>query len=432
MGKRKKISKNAPCMEGSRTDYCPHFLECGGCKYQMMTYEEQLRVKEKEIMGLYAPVMGEDEFYSAWEGIKKSPIHEGYRNKMEFSFGDEYLGGPLALGMHKRGSHFDIVSVTDCCIAHPDMRRVLSVTLDYFREREIPFFHRVRHDGYLRHLLVRRAYHTGEILVDLVTAGNGRISVDDFHGDLPDTMYGGKVMPDEDEDALLKGFCEAVLSCETEGKIAGILHTRNDRIADVVCDQGTEVLYGVPEFTEELLGLKFRISPFSFFQTNSAGAEVLYDTARSYLGDRYDTVYDLYSGTGTITQLVSPVAKEVVGVELIPEAVEAARVSAEENGITNCRFIAGDVLKVLDELSKKPDAIILDPPRDGVNPKALKKILAYGVDTIIYIACRPTSLARDYETFSYAGYHANRIAAVDMFPFTRHVETVVGLQRVDT
>ena len=416
MGKRKKISKNAPCLEGSRTDYCPHFLECGGCKYQMMTYDEQLSVKEKELRELYVPAIGEAarreehldedamtigsrEFDRIWEGIKESPVQEGYRNKMEFSFGDEYLDGPLALGMHKRGSHFDIVSVTECRIAHPDMRKILSATLLYFSEHEVPFFHRVRHDGYLRHLLVRRAYHTGEILVDLVTTG-------------------------EERAGLLEGWRDAVLSCELEGSIAGILHTKNDRIADVVEDQGTEVLYGVGEFTEELLGLRFRITPFSFFQTNSAGAEVLYDTARACLNGGYDTVFDLYSGTGTITQLMSPVAREVIGVELVPEAVEAAKVSVKDNGITNCSFIAGDVLKALDDLKEKPDVIILDPPRDGVHPKALKKILDYGVDHIVYIACRPASLARDYQVFYHAGYRMSRLSAVDMFPFTRHVETV--------
>ena len=134
-------------MEGSRIDHCPHFLECGGCKYQKMTYEEQLLVKEKELRGLYAPVLaaaddmekaaGDLLFDRVWEGIKKSPVEEGYRNKMEFTFGDEYLGGPLALGMHKRGSHFDIVSVTECRLAHPDMRKILKVTLEYFRDKEI-------------------------------------------------------------------------------------------------------------------------------------------------------------------------------------------------------------------------------------------------------------------------------------------------------
>ncbi len=421
MSRRKKVSKNAPCMEGSRQEYCPHFLECGGCKYQMMTYEEQLAVKDKEMRELFEsaipchpegttpchPERSEGSLFDhIWEGIKQSPLKEGYRNKMEFSFGDEYLGGPLALGMHKRGSHFDIVSVTECRIAHPDMTRILKATLEFFSSKKTPFFHRVRHDGYLRHLLVRRAYHTGEILVDLVTTS--------------DMQY---------ED-LLFGWKDAVLSAGCEGKIAGILHTKNDRIADVVDDEGTDVLYGTPEFTEKLLGLKFRISPFSFFQTNSAAAEVLYDTAREYLkysGTNAKVLYDLYSGTGTISQLLSPAAQRVVGVELIPEAVEAAGQSAKDNGIDNCDFIAGDVLKVLDDLSDTPEAIILDPPRDGVNPKALRKILSYGAESIIYIACRPASLARDYGVFAHFGYEIKRMSATDMYPFTRHLEVIALL-----
>ncbi|MCR5097550.1 MAG: methyltransferase domain-containing protein, partial [Lachnospiraceae bacterium] len=225
---------------------------------------------------------------------------------------------------------------------------------------------------------------------------------------------------------------EAILNCGCEGVIRGILHTENDRIADVVEDQGTTILYGEPEFTETLLGLNFRISPFSFFQTNSAGAEVLYDTAREYLnssGTKPKTIYDLYSGTGTISQLLSPAAERVVGVEIIPEAVEAARESARDNGITNCEFIAGDVLQVLDDLTDAPEVIVLDPPRDGVHPKALRKILSYGAKSIIYIACRPASLARDYEVFRHFGYEIKRMSATDMYPFTRHLEVIALLEK---
>ena len=164
----------------------------------------------------------------------------------------------------------------------------------------------------------------------------------------------------------------------------------------------TELLYGQEYFYEELLGLKFKISTFSFFQTNSYSAEVLYQTARDYVGDlggSDKTVFDLYSGTGTIAQLMAPAAGKVIGVEIVEEAVEAAKKNAAANGLDNCEFIAGDVLKVLDEVEEKPDMIILDPPRDGIHPKALPKIIAYGVDHIVYISCKPTSLVRDLEVF---------------------------------
>ena len=178
------------------------------------------------------------------------------------------------------------------------------------------------------------------------------------------------------------------------------------------------------------MGLKFKITPFSFFQTNSLGAEILYDKAREYIGDTKDKViFDLYSGTGTIAQLLAPVAKKVTGVEIVEEAVEAAKENAALNGLDNCTFWAGDVLKVIDELGEVPDLIVLDPPRDGVHPKALEKITNFGVEKIVYIACKPTSLARDLEMLQGRGYRVERIGGIDLFPGTYHVETCVLLGR---
>ena len=199
----------------------------------------------------------------------------------------------------------------------------------------------------------------------------------------------------------------------------------------MVKDEGTTVLYGQDYFYEELLGLKFKITPFSFFQTNSLGAEVLYETVRQYIGDTKDKViFDLYSGTGTIAQILAPVAKEVVGVEIVEEAVRAAKENAELNGLRNCTFIAGDVLKVIDGLEETPELIVLDPPRDGVNPKALEKIIGFGVEKMVYIACKPTSLVRDLEMLQGRGYRVERIACIDLFPGTYHVETVCLLSKL--
>lgn len=182
---------------------------------------------------------------------------------------------------------------------------------------------------------------------------------------------------------------------------------------------------------EELLGLKFKITPFSFFQTNSLGAEVLYETAREYIGETDGRkVFDLYSGTGTIAQILAPAAEHVTGVEIIEEAVEAAKVNAAQNGLTNCDFIAGDVLKVLDTLEERPDLIVLDPPRDGIHPKALPKIIDhYGCEKMIYISCKPTSLARDLVVLQAKGYEVTRVCCVDMFPGTTQVETVALLTK---
>ena len=383
---------------------CPHFADCGGCTYQNLSYEEQLHLKETQVKELLDGAIRDFGYEYVFEGIKESPNHYDYRNKMEFSFGDEVKDGPLALGMHKRGSFYDIVTVDGCRLTDGDFRKILRATLDYFTELGTPFYRKLQHTGYLRHLLVRKAARTGQILVSLVTTS--QMDVD------------------------LEGWKETLLKLPLEGSFSGILHTINDSLADVVQSDRTEVLYGEEYFYEELLGLRFRISTFSFFQTNSLGAEVLYDTARSYVGDTKDQViFDLYSGTGTIAQMLAPVAKKVIGVEIVEEAVKAAGENAKLNGLTNCEFIAGDVLKMLDTISDRPDFIVLDPPRDGIHPKALKRIIDYGVDRMIYISCKPTSLARDLEMLQGYGYRVERACCVDMFPWSANVETVVLLSQ---
>ena len=379
---------------------CPHFRDCGGCTYRNLPYEEQLKMKETQVKKLLDGVCSGYEF----EGIKASPVQNGYRNKMEFSFGDEEKDGPLALGMHKRGSFYDIVTVQECRIVDEDFRKILVCVLEFSKSTGLTFYHKLSHQGYFRHLLVRRAAKTEEILIDLITSTQAE--------------------PD------LSPMVDALRQLPLKGKIAGILHTCNDSLADVVQNDRTDILYGQDYFYEELLGLKFKISPFSFFQTNSLGAEVLYETARSYIGDTKDKViFDLYSGTGTIAQVLAPVASHVTGVEIVEEAVEAARVNVKLNGLENCSFLAGDVLKVIDELTDKPDLIVLDPPRDGIHPKALDKIIRFGVDRMVYISCKPTSLVRDLEVLQARGYRVEKACAVDLFPGTVHVETVVLLSR---
>ncbi len=381
---------------------CIHFGFCGGCNYQNLPYDEQLSLKKRQVECLFSRA-GLD---ISPEKIWGSPDREGYRNKMEFTFGDEIKDGPLSLGMHKRDSFYDIVPLTDCRIVHEDFNRILRAVRTYFRERNTPFYHRMRHEGYLRHLVLRRSAKTGDILVNLVTSSQGTLDEGSF------------------TDLLLKGLT-------LEGEITGIIHTINDSVADIVRSDESRLLYGRDYFYEYLWEMKFRISPYSFFQTNTRGAEVLYGCVREFVGETRDKlVYDLYSGTGTIAQIIAPVAGRVVGVEIVEEAVEAARINAGLNGLSNCRFIAGDVLKVLDDLEEKPDFIILDPPRDGINPKALKKIIRYGVDRMVYVSCKPTSLVRDLLILREEGYRVERCCLVDMFPGTVHVETVVKLTRV--
>lgn len=402
---------------------CSHFGLCGGCTYLSMDYESQLQLKEKQVRKLLEPILSKQDKPYMWEGIKASPDYYEYRNKMEFSFGDEVKDGPLSLGMHKRGSFYDVVTVNECKLVDADYRSILSAALAFFQEKKwagepFSFYHRLRHEGLLRHLLVRKAVKTGEILIALVTT----------------TQYPAG-MTASDRQMLLEEFKNRLLSLPLTGSIRGILHIENDSVADVIQSDATQVLYGEDFFYEELLGLKFKISVFSFFQTNTLGAEILYETAREYIGDlggngKDKVVFDLYSGTGTIAQLMAPVAKKVIGVEIVEEAVEAAKRNAAMNGLSNCEFIAGDVLKVLDTIAEKPDMIILDPPRDGIHPKALPKIIAYGVDRLLYISCKPTSLARDLEIFLANGYVVERAVAVDQFPWTANVETVCLLSKI--
>ncbi len=410
-GRLLTVEEKSPLETGSA---CAHFGECGGCTYLSLPYEKQLWIKEEQVRKLLSGVLDRQEGKWEFEGIKASPAVEAYRNKMEFSFGDAYKDGPLSLGMHKRGSFYDIVTVNDCKIVDQDYRSILTYTREYFDGTS--FYHRLRHEGYLRHLLVRKAAKTGEILIALVTTS--------------------QTGPDMQEKLFLEKWKDGLLNLDLIGKITGVLHVLNDSVADVVQSDRTDILYGQDYFFEELLGLRFKVSVFSFFQTNSLGAEVLYETAREYIGNLYGggspdkVVFDLYSGTGTIAQLMAPAAKKVIGVEIVEEAVEAARENARLNGLHNCEFIAGDVLKVLDEIEEKPDMIILDPPRDGVHPKALKKIIGYGIEKMVYISCKPTSLVRDLEVFLENGYEVERAVAVDQFPWTTGIESIVSLSHV--
>ena len=457
---------------------CCRFGKCGGCSYQTLPYEKQLELKKNQVLEIIDNVyktldssLGIKKDY-IYDGILPSPEIKGYRNKMEFSFGDEYKGGPLTLGLHKKGSVHDIVNASGCQIVDDDYSKVIDCIVEYFREKQIPHYNKNTHQGVLRHLLVRRAVSTGELLVALVTSSQQDIS------------------------GYVSEVSEKLNGLEYNGKLTGFIHIINDGLGDVVKSDRMHIISGKDWFTEKILGLQFKISPFSFFQTNTKGAEVLYTRARDYvlggemagvgknsvgvgrdaensridgvclektadssdivdgysekdaenvdLADIYfkktkspeaetnagfkdKVVFDLYSGTGTIAQIIAPVAKKVIGVEIVEEAVEAAKENAAINGLDNCEFIAGDVLKVIDEIDEKPDYIILDPPREGIHPKAIRKIIDYGVENIVYISCKPTSLSQDLATFETFGYHVERVSNVDMFPGTVHVETVVLL-----
>lgn len=396
-----------------RPALCPVFGACGGCNYQVIPYEEQLSQKLAQVKRLLEPV-GVAHLLTE---IVPSPSELSYRNKMEYSFGNEYLDGELVLGLHKRGSSYDIVPVSKCVIVPEDFNRIVCFTEKFFREKRTSFYHLRKQEGFLRYLVLRHGKATDEIMINLVT-----------------TSQMHKEKESQKEYPLVQEWKEALLALlpSLDNDVIAIFHTVSDTLSDAVKPDSVSLLYGREYYMEKLFDLQFKVSPFSFFQTNTKGAERLYQVVADWIGETRDKViFDLYSGTGTIAQIVSKVAKKSVGVEIVEEAVEAAKENAELNGLKNCEFIAGDVLKVVDELTDKPDILVLDPPRDGVHPKALPKIIGFGVDKIIYVSCKPSSLARDLPVFMEHGYRVDKVKCVDMFPQTGHVECVVLMSRVE-
>ncbi len=381
---------------------CKHFNECGGCTILSVPYKKQLEIKEKQVMDLF---LKQDLFGFQFLGIQGSPQEKLYRNKMEYTFGDEMKDGPLTLGLHKKGKHIDILTVYGCVLVDQDFTKVLTSTVEFFNEKQLPYYKGMNHKGYLRNLVVRKGVNTKELMVNIVTSSQVDFDMNEYK--------------------------EMLLNLETEAKMVSILHTVNDGLADAVqCDE-LRILHGRDYIQEEILGLKFKISPFSFFQTNTKGAEELYTMTREFIGDHADkVVFDLYSGTGTIGQVMAGSASRVYGIEIIEEAVVAANENAKLNGLTNCEFVAGDVTKTVKNLKHKPDLIIVDPPRPGVHKDAIRDICGFGSKEIVYISCNPKTLVLDLVEFRNYGYEVEKVKCMDMFPNTPHVETVVKLKKV--
>ncbi len=392
-----EVIENSPLEKQS---FCPHFGDCGGCIYQNVDYSDQLKIKEDIVKKLL-----EKEGIRDYEFLRivKSPKEHGYRNKMEYTFGKDKEGNEV-LGLHRKGRFYEVVMTDKCNIVDDDFLKALNLTFDYAIKKGLPFYDKKTHKGFLRHLVVRKASKSREILLNIVTTTQLE---HDF-----------------------KELIEIYKNADFESRLVGVLHTQNDSWSDAVVCEKLNVLYGKDYLIEELLGLKFKISAFSFFQTNSYGAEKLYETVREFAGDVSDKiVFDLYSGTGTIGIIMAPMAKKVIGIELVEEAVMSARENAELNGLKNCTFIAGDVSKKLKEIKEMPDVVIVDPPRSGINPKALEDIVKFNPQKVVYVSCNPESLARDLKIFSEGGYKVDKVKCVDMFPYTYHVETVVLIER---
>ncbi len=383
-------------------DICRDKDLCGGCTSQGIPYEKQLEIKEKQVLDL---VEAKRLHIDKIDKIEPAPEIFRYRNKMEYTFGDLERDGELTLGMHKKKHFMSIVTVDECMLVHDDFNKILRAVLNWAKESNYTKYHKKTHKGLLRHLVIRRGIKSSQILVNIITT-----SEDGF-----------------DEG----GFTELIKGLPLEHKIAGILRTINDELADAVkCDE-LRVLYGKASYDEEILGLKFKVGAFSFFQTNVLAAERLYKEAIDLIDDlNQKIVFDLFCGTGTITQIVAKNAKKAIGIELVTEAIEMAKESASTNGLSDkCEFIAGDVFEVMETITEKPDVIIADPPRMGIAPKALDKIISYGVKQIVYISCNPKTLIENLYYLQYNGYEIKYLKPFDNFPNTKHTECIALLYK---
>lgn len=387
--------------ENAVWEVCPHSEFCGGCIYQGVSYADQLAEKEKQVKELLEKKSVQPDKLDAIEGC---PSQYGYRNKMEYTFGDFVKDGEISLGMHRKKNFMSIVTVDRCQLVDPDFNLILSAVLDFVKERSYPFYHKKTHKGMMRNLIIRKGVRTEELLINIVTSSE----------------------PGFDEEA----FLQMLLDLGTNNRIVGILRTVNDNLADAVnCDE-LRTLWGRDYYLEKILGLDFKVSAFSFFQTNVEAVERLYTEALA-LADSFEgkTVFDLYCGTGTISQVLALKAKKVLGIELVSEAVAAARENAKANGLNNCSFIAGDVFEVLKNVEEKPDVIVVDPPRVGIQPKALDKIIAYDVPEIVYISCNPKTMADNLKYAEYYGYDCKYLKPFDNFPMTKHIESIALLKK---
>ncbi|BAK81573.1 23S rRNA (uracil(1939)-C(5))-methyltransferase RlmD [Candidatus Arthromitus sp. SFB-rat-Yit] len=395
----RKICKRVGILNKSHIEIspsCDKFGECGGCTYLNISYEDQIKLKEEALRDLLNEIN-----YDSFLGILKSPKEFEYRNKMEFSFGDEFRGGPLELGLHKKGNPFGVVPTYNCKLISEDFRKIMRSTVEYFREIGAEPYKLKTHKGYLRNLVLREGKE--EILLSIVTSSQN--------------------------DMDFREFKDRILSLNLKKSIGGIVHIVSDSLSDAVNPSKIEIIYGNDFVYEEIFELKFKINTFSFFQTNTEGVKVLYNEVKNRVGNPNGTILDLYSGVGTIGQVLSKNNK-VIGVEIVEDAVKMAKENAKLNNLC-CEFICGDVSQVVKDIKDKISFIVVDPPRAGIGAKGVKNICKFDVENIVYVSCNPQTLRDDLKEFLNNGYKVNNIQAVDMFPNTYHVETVVLMSRVE-
>lgn len=375
---------------------CPHAARCGGCQYQGLPYAEQLAKKQalaEELLGSFGPVLpilGADE-----------PTH--YRNKVHAAFGYDRQRRVVS-GVYQPGSHV-IVPVEDCLIEDETADRVIAAVRELLPKLKLSVYDERRGGGWLRHVLVRRGFVTGQLMVVLVAVS--------------------PVFRNQ------KAFLSELLGRFPE--IRTVVLNVNDRFGPVVLGPKSKALYGDGYIEDELCGLRFRVSPSAFYQINSAQCEKLYAAAIDFAGlTGTETVLDAYCGVGTIGLCAAAKAKQIVGVELNREAVRDAIANARLNGIKNAFFAAGDAGAYMENMLReggRPDVVLMDPPRAGSGRRFLEALIRCAPKRVVYVSCAPDTLLRDLEILSRGGYRAEAIQPVDMFPFTEHVECVVKLSR---
>lgn len=401
--------------EHRQKPFCKYFGTCGGCKWQPLPYEMQLQAKQQQVYDQLVRIGHLD--VPEIQPIVGSDKIQWYRNKLEFTFSrrrwiyenenpDELSETErLGLGFHV-GRFFDKVLDIDCCYLQPSpSNEIRNFIRTYAIEHKLSFFDIREHTGFLRTMVVRTT-----------EKGNVMLILCFYHEDEPARTA---LL-----DAVAKKFPQ----------ITSLYYVINSKANDSISDQECVLYKGDEAIYEEMEGLKFKIGPKSFYQTNTEQAYKLYSTAREFAAlTGSEVVYDLYTGTGTIAQFVSRQAVKVIGIEYVPEAIEDAKVNAKNNGIENCAFFAGDMKDVLTENfvaeHGRPDVIILDPPRAGIHPDVAKVILEAAPERMVYVSCNPASQARDLEILC-KKYEITAVRPVDMFPQTHHVENVVALKRI--
>jgi len=382
---------------------CRHFDICGGCSFQNLDYEHQLTAKQEAVSQHLRRIGKVDN--PLVEKVIAADNQFFYRNKMEFSFKPDDQDH-IKLGLHHRGDWNNVFNVDECLLQSKLSNLIVRQIRDFFKEKNIPAYHLSEHHGYLRFLTIRESKMTGEVMLILVT-NKGEFE-----------------------------YKDAFISMVTNDfpQVVSIAHVINHTKANVATGKFSGFIWGKKSILEKICGKQFIIGPTTFFQTNSRQTEKLYekisDLAEFQSGEN---VLDLYTGCGTIAIHIADKVKEVLGVELNPDAVRTAWENAELNAVENCQFVEGDTLKVLNEiLEDRPDhfdTVILDPPRAGIGKKVIKRLKRLLPRKIIYVSCNPATLAADLKELMDADYHLDPVVPVDMFPHTFHIETICRLTK---